>query len=67
MIGPVDEVVTGPVLSRLYNAEIEVVRVKNRIFVMAGDVEVESEAHRHEGDDHGHGHDHGHSHGGAHV
>ena len=67
VIGPVDEVVTGPVLSRLYNAEIEVVRVKNRIFVMAGDVEVESEAHRHEGDDHGHGHDHGHSHGGAHV
>jgi len=63
VLGPVDEVVTSPVLSRLYKADIEVVRVKNRIFVMAGDVEVESEAHRHEG----HDHDHGHSHGGAHV
>jgi zinc/manganese transport system ATP-binding protein len=65
VIGPVDEVVTGPVLSRLYNAEIEVVRVKNRYFVMAGDVEVESEAHRHEGDEHGHAHSH--SRGGEHV
>ena len=49
MIGPVEEVVTGPVLSRLYSAEIEVVRVKDRYFVMAGDVEVEREAHRHDG------------------
>jgi zinc/manganese transport system ATP-binding protein len=56
VIGPVDEVVTGPVLSRLYGAEIEVVRIKDRFFVMAGDVEVEREAHRHE---HGHGHAHG--------
>ena len=55
VIGPVDEVVTGPVLSRLYGAEIEVVRVKERFFVMAGDVDVEREAHRHE---HGHGHGH---------
>ena len=30
VIGPVDEVVTGPVLSRLYGAEIEVVRIKDR-------------------------------------
>jgi len=58
VIGPVDEVVTGPVLSRLYGAEIEVVRVKERFFVMAGDVDVEREAHRHE---HGHGHGHGHA------
>ncbi len=63
VIGPVDEVVTGPVLSRLYGAEIEVVRVKDRFFVMAGDVEVEREAHRHEGADHAHTHNHG----GAHV
>jgi zinc/manganese transport system ATP-binding protein len=62
VIGPVDEVVTGPVLSRLYGAEIEVVRIKDRYFVMAGDVEVEREAHRHE-----HGHGHAHDHGDAHV
>ena len=37
-------------LSRLYGAEIEVVRVKDRYFVMAaGDgVEVERDAHRHD-------------------
>jgi zinc/manganese transport system ATP-binding protein len=63
VIGPVDEVVTGPVLSRLYGAEIEVVRVKDRFFVMTGDVEVERDAHRHEHGDHRHSHDHG----GAHV
>jgi zinc/manganese transport system ATP-binding protein len=51
------------VLSRLYGAEIEVVRVRDRFFVMAGDVEVERDAHRHEGHDHAHAHDPG----GAHV
>jgi zinc/manganese transport system ATP-binding protein len=53
VIGPVDEVVTGPVLSRLYGTPIEVVRVKNRFYVMAGDVDVERDAHRH---DHAHTH-----------
>ena len=62
VLGTVDEVITGPVLSKLYNADIEVVRIKDRVFVMAGDIEVEREAHRHE---HAHGHDH--SHGDAHV
>ncbi len=57
VIGPVEDVVTGPVLSRLYNAEIEVVRVRDRYFVMAGDVDVEREAHRHD-EFHGHSHDH---------
>jgi zinc/manganese transport system ATP-binding protein len=57
VIGAVDEVVTGPVLSRLYGTEIEVVRVKDRYFVMAGDVDVEREAHRHDSE-HGHSHDH---------
>jgi zinc/manganese transport system ATP-binding protein len=57
VIGAVDEVVTGPVLSRLYGTEIEVVRVKGRYFVMAGDVDVEREAHRHDSE-HGHSHDH---------
>jgi zinc/manganese transport system ATP-binding protein len=65
VIGAVDEVVTGPVLSRLYGAEIEVVRVRDRVFVMAGGVEVESDAHRHEGAGGGLGHSH--EHGGAHV
>ena len=54
VIGAVDEVVTAPVLSRLYGAEIEVVRVRNRYYVMAGDVDVERDAHRH--DDHAHTH-----------
>jgi len=70
VIGPVDEVVSGPVLSRLYGAEIEVVRLKNRFFVMTGDVEVERDAHRHEHGDQGHGHAHdhrGHDKGGARV
>ena len=62
VIGSVDEVVTGPVLSRLYGAEIEVVRIRDRFFVMAGDVELEREAHRHE-----HGRGHAHDHGDAHV
>jgi zinc/manganese transport system ATP-binding protein len=53
VIGAVDEVVTGPVLSRLYGTPIEVVRVKNRVYVMAGDVDVEHDAHRH---DHAHSH-----------
>ena len=57
VIGPVEEVVTAPVLSRLYGAEIEVVRAKGRYFVMAGDVDVEREAHRHD-EPHGHEHDH---------
>ena len=48
VLGAVDEVITGPVLSRLYGAQIEVVRVKDRVFVMAGDVDVERDAHRHD-------------------
>ena len=65
VLGAVDEVVTGPVLSKLYGAEIEVVRIRDRYFVMAGGVEVEAGAHRHEegqGHSHGHAHDHGHGH-----
>jgi zinc/manganese transport system ATP-binding protein len=58
VIGAVDDVVTGPVLSRLYGTDIEVVRIKDRYFVMAGGVDVERDAHRH--DDHGAGHSHDH-------
>ena len=60
-LGSVDEVITGPALSRLYGAEIDVVRLGGRIFVMAGEVDVEHDAHRHE-DGHAHEHDHAHDH-----
>jgi zinc/manganese transport system ATP-binding protein len=66
VLGAVDEVITGPVLSRLYGAEIEVVRIRDRVFVMAGDVDVERDAHRHDHDG-AHLHDHGHQDHGAHV
>ncbi|KAA0087425.1 ATP-binding cassette domain-containing protein [Paraburkholderia sp. T12-10] len=68
-LGTVDEVITRPVLSRLYGAPIDVMRVNGRIFVMSGDVEVEKHDHEHEHDDgalsparpHGHRHaDHRH-------
>jgi zinc/manganese transport system ATP-binding protein len=47
-LGTVDEVITGPVLSRLYGSEIEVVRLGGRIFVMSGEHEVERSEHRHD-------------------
>jgi zinc/manganese transport system ATP-binding protein len=47
-IGSVDEVISGPVLSKLYGTSINVVRVAGRIFVMADDVELESGAHVHD-------------------
>ena len=49
-----------PGLSRLYGAEIEVVRVRIAVFVMAGGVDVERDAHRHE--EGAHSHEHGHEH-----
>jgi zinc/manganese transport system ATP-binding protein len=58
VIGAVDDVVTGPVLSRLYGTDIEVVHIKDRYFVMAGDVDVERDAHRHDEHRAGHSHDH---------
>jgi zinc/manganese transport system ATP-binding protein len=69
VLGAVDEVITGPVLSRLYGTEIEVVRVGKRVFVMSGDVDVERDAHQHDHDGaHSHGRDHGHhDHDGAHA
>ena len=45
-LGSVAEVITGPVLSRLYGAEIEVIRLGERIFVMAGEHNVEHAEHR---------------------
>jgi len=62
-LGTVDDVITKPVLSRLYGSPIDVMRVNGRIFVMSGDVEVEKHDHEHEGDDeHAHGGGHGHHH-----
>jgi zinc/manganese transport system ATP-binding protein len=61
VLGEVDAVVTGPVLSRLYGSEIEVLRLGSRIFVMNGGVEAEGGAHLHEHDGdaaHDHHHDH---------
>ncbi len=49
-LGTVDDVITGPVLSRLYGSDIDVVRVNGRIFVMSGGHDVERDAHQH---DHG--------------
>jgi zinc/manganese transport system ATP-binding protein len=47
-LGPVDEVITGPVLSRLYGAPIEVVRLGGQIFVMSAGQHVERDEHRHD-------------------
>lgn len=47
-LGTVEEVITGPVLSRLYGSAIDVVRVNGRIFVMSGAHDVERDAHQHD-------------------
>jgi zinc/manganese transport system ATP-binding protein len=57
VLGTVDEVVTAPVLSRLYGTEIDVVRAAGHIFVMSRGCDVERVDHMHD-----HGHDHGHLH-----
>jgi zinc/manganese transport system ATP-binding protein len=45
-LGTVDEVITGPVLSKLYGSEIDVVRLKDRIFIMSGSHEMERDGHQ---------------------
>ena len=57
VLGTVEEVVTAPVLSRLYGTEIQVVRADDHIFVMSRGSDVERTDHLH--DHHGHGHEHG--------
>jgi zinc/manganese transport system ATP-binding protein len=47
-LGTVAQVITGPVLSRLYGAPIEVVHVNGRIFVMSGGHDMERDMHRHD-------------------
>lgn len=56
-IGTVDEVITSPILSRLYGSEIDVVRVDGHIFVMSGGHHME-EHHTapHSHDEHEHEH-----------
>jgi zinc/manganese transport system ATP-binding protein len=62
VLGTVDDVVTAPVLSRLYGTEIEVLRAGGHIVVMSRGRDVERADHMHDhGHDHGH-HGHGHSH-----
>ncbi len=53
-LGTVDEVITAPVLSRLYGAPIEVMRLGGRIFVMSGEQDMERDAHRHASSESGH-------------
>jgi zinc/manganese transport system ATP-binding protein len=55
VLGTVDEVVTAPVLSRLFGAEIKVLRADGHIFVMSHGRDVEHADHLH---DHGHEHHH---------
>jgi len=62
-LGTVEEVVTAPVLSRLYGTQIEVVHADGHIFVMSKGRNVEQAAHAHDEPD-GHA---GHHHGDAHV
>jgi zinc/manganese transport system ATP-binding protein len=47
-LGTTEEVITSPVLSRLYEAPIEVLRLNGRIVVVAAHGEIEAEAHRHD-------------------
>jgi zinc/manganese transport system ATP-binding protein len=62
VLGTVDDVVTAPVLSRLYRTDIDVIRAQGHIFVLSHGRDVERVEHSH---DHGHhhGHHHGHGHG----
>ncbi len=46
-LGTIDEVITGPVLSRLYGSEIDVIRLAGRIFVMSGGQAMERDHHTH--------------------
>jgi zinc/manganese transport system ATP-binding protein len=47
-LGTVEEVITGPVLSRLYATPIDVLHLHGRIFVMAGAHDMERDHHNHE-------------------
>ncbi len=61
-LGTVAEVVTAPVLSRLYGSDIEVVRADGHIFVLSRGRDVERADHLHDDGDHHHDHHHHHHH-----
>jgi zinc/manganese transport system ATP-binding protein len=58
VLGTVDEVISAPVLSRLYGTDIQVVRADGHIFVMSRGRDVEGSAHQHDHGDGGHEHHH---------
>ena len=60
VLGTVEEVISAPVLSRLYGTDIQVVRAEGHIFVMSRGRDVEVSDHQHD-HDHDHG-DHEHHH-----
>jgi zinc/manganese transport system ATP-binding protein len=60
-LGTVAEVVTTPVLSRLYGSDINVVHADGQIFVLSRGHNVERPDHIHD-EAHGHGHAHDHHH-----
>ena len=62
VLGTIGEVVTAPVLSRLYGTDIQVVRADGHIFVMSRGLDVERTDHLHDHQGHDHGHDHDHHH-----
>jgi len=59
-LGTVAEVVTTPVLSRLYGADIDVVRADGRFFVLSRGRDVERTHHLHDDGHYQHKHDHHH-------
>jgi zinc/manganese transport system ATP-binding protein len=63
VLGTVAEVVTAPVLSRLYQADIKVVHVDGHVFVISHGRDVERHDHLHDRNLHAHDlHDHHHPH-----
>ena len=57
-LGTVAEVVTAPVLSRLYGADIDVLHADGHIFVLSRGRDVERTDHLHDEGHHHHNHDH---------
>ncbi len=62
VLGTVEQVITAPVLSALYDTDIEVVRAGGHIFVMSRGRDVEVSDHLHDHDDGHGGHEHHHHH-----
>jgi zinc/manganese transport system ATP-binding protein len=60
VLGTVEQVITAPVLSALYDTDIEVVRAGGHIFVMSRGRDVEAADHLHDHDDGHGGHEHHH-------